>query len=51
MLNDDEKKILRLIKLVPVFVMILFSIVLYIVLQNNNVVFENETRQIELNIL
>lgn len=51
MLKDEEVKILKLIKLLPIFVMILFFIVLYLMLQNNNRVFEDETKHIEMHIL
>lgn len=51
MLKDEEIKILKLIKLVPIFVMVLFFIVLYMMLQNNNKVFEEETKHIETHVL
>lgn len=51
MLKNDELKVLQLIKLVPIFVMFLFSIVLYTMLQNNNTIFEEETKEIEKLIL
>ena len=47
MLNKDEQKILRTVKLGPLFVIIFSIIIIFIMIQNNNIQFAKEVQNIK----
>jgi len=48
MVNKDEKKILNLIKILPVFIIVFSIIVTYIIISDNNTKFELEIKKIQI---
>ena len=46
MLDKDEVKVLRIVKLVPIFIIVIFLISFFIIFKNNQVKFNNEVSRI-----